>query len=86
MYQVIFSKPALKSLKRIPAEYQIKIKAGSEKLRINPFILDLRKLGPEYNATHRLRIGNYRLFLQIDTTLKVIKIAEIERRTSQTYH
>ncbi len=85
MYQVIFSKQALKSLKRIPTGYQVKIKASSEKLSINPFILDIRKLDPKYNATHRLRIGDYRLFLQIDTASKIIKIAEIERRTTQTY-
>jgi len=33
-----------------------------------------------------VRVGNYRIFLDIDTTAKVILIVDIERRTTQTYH
>ena len=85
MYQIIFSKKALKSLKKIPTEYQIQIKKKSEKLSLDPFSLDIRKLSSDYNATHRLRVGDYRLFLSIDTEAKSIEIDEIERRTTQTY-
>ncbi|OGE64930.1 hypothetical protein A3I48_00770 [Candidatus Daviesbacteria bacterium RIFCSPLOWO2_02_FULL_36_7] len=85
MYQVIFTKKALKSLKKIPVEYQSKIKSASKKLSLNPFDLDIRKLNSSYKATHRLRVGDYRLFLQIDTTLKTIYIADLDRRTTQTY-
>ena len=85
MYQIIFSKKAVKSLKKIPVEYQIQIKKKSEKLSLDPFQLDLRKLSSDYMATHRLRVGDYRLFLSIDTAAKSIEIDEIERRTTQTY-
>ena len=85
MYQIIFSKKALKSLRKIPPEYQIQIKKKSEKLSLDPFSLDIRKLSSDYNATHRLRVGDYRLFLSIDTEAKSIEIAEIDRRTTQTY-
>lgn len=85
MYQVVFSKKALKSLKKIPTDYQIQIKRASEKLAINPFKLDLRKLSSSYRATHRLRVGDYRLFLKINFETKIIEIIEVERRTTQTY-
>lgn len=85
MYQVIFSKKAIKSLKKIPKDYQVKVKTIAIKLNQNPFELDLKKLDSSSEATHRLRIGSYRLFLQIDTTTKIIIIANIKRRTSQTY-
>ena len=85
MFQIIFSKKALKSLKKIPIEYQIQIKRKSEKLSLDPFKLDLRKLSSDYNATHRLRVGDYRLFLSIDIEAKSIEIDEIERRTTQSY-
>jgi mRNA-degrading endonuclease RelE of RelBE toxin-antitoxin system len=86
MYQVIFSKKAIKSLRRIPKEYQIKIKVQSEKLSQDPFSVDLKKLESPYQATHRSRVGPYRLFLQIDTTHKEVIIADIIRRTTQTYY
>lgn len=85
MYQIIFSKKALKSLKKIPLEYQIQIKKKSEKLSLDPFSLDIRKLSSDYNATHRLRVGDYRIFLDIDTTSKTIILVDIDRRTTQTY-
>ncbi len=85
MYQVIFSKKALKSIKKFPSNYQLKIRVVAEKLSVEPFTLDIRKLESSYNASHRLRVGNYRLFLEIDTTLKTVVIIDVEHRTTQTY-
>jgi len=85
VYQVIFSKKALKSIKKFPHDYQFKIRVTAEKLSADPFTLDLRKLSVSYNASHRLRVGDYRLFLGIDTTLKTVIIVDVERRTTQTY-
>ncbi len=86
MYQIVFSKKALKSLKKIPTHYQIQIKKKSQQLSLDPFKLDLRKLSSEYTATHRLRVGDYRLFLKINFESKTVQIDEIERRTTQTYY
>ncbi len=86
MYQITFSKKALKSIKKFPNDYQLKIRVAAEKLNVDPFTLDIRKLESSYTATHRLRVGDYRLFLDIDTTLKTVIIVDVERRTTQTYH
>lgn len=83
-YKVTFSKKAIKALEKFPKDYQVKIKEAANKLVQNPFTLDL-KLMQISDATHRLRVGPYRLFLQIDTTLKEIIVATIKRRTTQTY-
>ena len=64
--------------------YQIKIKDGLNKLSIDPFKMDLVKMDAS-DATHRLRLGAYRVFLQIDTSLKNIIVSTIKRRTTQTY-
>ena len=85
MYKVKFYKKASKSFKKIPREYQTKIKNVADKLSIDPFLLDIKKLNPPNEASHRLRAGAYRLFLDIDTSSKVIIIVDIRRRTSQTY-
>lgn len=86
MYQVIFSKKALKSIKKFPNDYRLKIGVAAEKLSVDPFALDIRKLESSYTSSHRLRVGNYRLFLEIDTTLKTVIIVDVDRRTTQTYH
>lgn len=83
-YKVTFSKKAIKTLEKFPKDYQVKIKEAANKLIQNPFALDL-KLMQTSDATHRLRVGPYRLFLLIDITSKEIIIATIKRRTTQTY-
>ena len=84
MYEVTFSKKAIKVLKKFPKENQLRIKDGVDKLSIDPFKMDLEKIHTS-DATHRLRIGAYRLFLQIDTSIKEIIVSTITRRTTQTY-
>ena len=85
MYKVKFYRKASKSFKKIPREYQTKIKNVADKLSIDPFVLDIKKLNPPNEASHRLRVGAYRLFIDIDSSSKVIIIVDIKRRTSQTY-
>ena len=85
MYQIIFSKKALKFLGKIPRDYQIKIKESIKRLSENPFQMDIKKMHSSSEATHRLRIGSYRIFLCIDSEAKEIIVANIKRRTSQTY-
>lgn len=86
MYQVTFSKNSLKSLKKFPIKDQIRIKNIFNKIAHDPFLLDIKKLDPPHTTTHRIRTGNYRVFLNIETTLKTAYIVDIERRTTQTYH
>jgi len=85
VYKVKFYRKTSKSFKKIPREYQTKIKNVVNKLSIDPFALDIKKLNPPYEASHRLRVGSYRLFLDIDTSSKVIIILDVTRRTTQTY-
>ena len=85
MFQVDFSKNAVKSLKRFPLKDQLRIKKISEKIKQNPFALDIKKLGVPHKTSHRIRSGSYRIFLDIDTTTKIVLIIDIERRTTQTY-
>jgi mRNA-degrading endonuclease RelE of RelBE toxin-antitoxin system len=85
VYQIQLSKKALKSLETFPSDYQIQIKKGVKRLEQDPFSLDIKKM-QQSTATHRLRLGPYRIFLKINTTLKTIIVAKIDRRTTQTYH
>lgn len=69
----------------MPKDYQLKIKKLVKRLETNPFALDIKKLSSNYKATHRVRLGSYRLILDIDLKFKRIFIADILRRTTYTY-
>jgi len=85
VYKVLFSRRAEKSLKKIPKDYQIQVKKSVGRLSQDSFSLDLKKLNPKFLATHRLRLGSYRLFLYINTATKTVIIADIVCRTTKTY-
>lgn len=85
MYQVKIYKKAIKSLEKIPVDYQNKFYKLVGKLKESPFGLDLKKLHQPHYASHRLRVGDYRVFLDINTSTKIVIIIDIERRTTQTY-
>lgn len=85
MYRVRIYKKVVKSLKKFPLEDQTRIKRAFQKIKLDPFSLDIKKLGPPHTTSHRVRIGSYRIFLDIDIEAKIIIIVEVERRTTQTY-
>ncbi|MBZ5551616.1 MAG: type II toxin-antitoxin system RelE/ParE family toxin [Acidobacteriia bacterium] len=75
---------AQKSLGKIPARDQERICAALESMGINPFMGDIARLKGEPNSWRR-RVGNYRIFFDVDPVRRVIDIIEITRRTSTTY-
>ena len=85
MYTVIFSNTSIKSLKKLPKVYQVKIKKLTTKLEKDPFSADIKKLSGDNKATHRIRTGSYKIFLFINDKTKEVFIVDINRRTTQTY-
>lgn len=85
MYKVFLTKYADKSLDKLPKEYQNLFASCIQKLTQDPFSIDIKKLGPSYEATHRIRLGSYRIFLNLNSKSKEIIIYDITRRTSKTY-
>ena len=85
MYQAIFSNKAIKSFRKIPRDYQLKIKGVILKLEDNPYSPGTIKLTGFPAAEYRKRVGDYRILFDIDETKKILIIADIKRRTSTTY-
>ena len=71
-------------LLRFPKKDQIYIAAGLKELATNPYSGDMEKISDEENVWRR-RIGAYRIFYEIISQEKVIRVFRIERRTSKTY-
>lgn len=85
MYQAIFGHRAQKSFKKIPQEYQRKIKEAILKLEGNPFAFGTIKLLGYPIAQYRHRVGDYRILFDIWEEKKILMILDIKRRTSTTY-
>ena len=65
MYQAIFANRAKKSFKKIPRDFQGKIKETILKLEGNPFCFGTIKLLGYPIAQYRHRIGDYRILFDV---------------------
>lgn len=84
MWQVQVIGEAGKQIKKFPRFEQERIRDALDRLRTNPFNLDVIRLGDK-DRTWRLRVGNYRIFFELFQKEKAIFVYDIRRRTSTTY-
>jgi len=85
MYKAVFSRKAEKSFKRIPREYQLRLKDDILELENNPLCCGTIKLINYPIAKYRHRTDDYRILFDIWEEKKVLMILDIQRRTSTTY-
>ena len=83
-WELHLRKRVKKYLSRFSQKDQIYITVGLKKLVINPYSGDIEKISGEENVWRR-RVGAYRIFYEIISQKKVIRVFRIERRTSKTY-
>ncbi|MEK9173587.1 MAG: type II toxin-antitoxin system RelE/ParE family toxin [Patescibacteria group bacterium] len=50
----------------------------------DPYFGDIEKLNREDNSWRR-RVGNYRIFYELDINKKIVFVSDVKRRTSKTY-
>lgn len=77
MYYIVFSDSALKQLKKLDREWQKRILATIERMRIRPENYVKKLVGMPY---YRLRIGDYRAILDIKIDKKEIFVMKIAHR------
>ncbi len=83
-WRVIVAESAQKSLARFPAKDREKIAAALLAMAGDPFSGDTLKLHGLQNRWRR-RVGSYRIFFWVDTTMRIVAVSAIVRRTSKTY-
>ena len=83
-WELRLRKRVKKHLLRFPKKDQIYTAAGLKELATNPYSGDMEKISDEENVWRR-RIGAYRIFYEIISQEKVIRVFRIERRTSKIY-
>ena len=77
MYEFIFSKSAKSFLKKLPAGDSERIITTLKRCRVRPHHFVTKLVGSPY---FRLRVGNYRLILDIQGDKLIILVLEIGKR------
>ena len=77
MYEIIITDKAKKKLEKLPFEIQKRIAAVLERIRIRPFYFVKRLVGEPY---FRLRVGDYRIILEIQENKLIIMIIDLGHR------
>lgn len=71
MVYFIFTKTSEKDFKKLPINIQKRIVAKLKEIKTHPDIFSILKTIFEFEpATHRIRIGNYRLILELKSQEK----------------
>ena len=83
--QIEWRNKARKQLKKLKDRQVIKRILGAvEALEMGQENIDLKPL-VNYEYTHRLRVGNYRVFSNIDEVIEVTFVEEVKKRDERTY-
>ena len=77
MYSVILSNKAENHLKKLDNEIQKRIIASLERIRIRPYAHIKKLVGNPYFS---LRVGDYRVILEIKENQLIIHVIEISHR------
>lgn len=84
MYQIIFESKAENQLKKLDKSIQDRILSSLNRIKIRPFDYDIKRLqGSPY---YRLRVGEYRVILDIQQNKLIIIVVEIGSRKNIYKH
>jgi len=85
MFTILWKRKAQKQLLKISkTETKEAIAAAVEKLTQFPNIQQAKTL-TNHQYGYRLRVGNYRVLFDVDTTVQIIAIEEVKKRDDNTY-
>ena len=76
-YELIFSDAALKQLKKLEKSTQERIISTLERIRIRPQSYVTKLVG---DSVYRLRVGDYRVILDIDEGVFVVLVIKVGHR------
>lgn len=77
MFSIFFSKNAEKQLEKLEEPIKFRIASALERIRVRPFYFVKRLIGCHY---YRLRVGDYRIIMDIKEENLIILVIEIGHR------
>jgi len=84
MYAIEWNKKAYKQLEKTDNKHQQKIVVEVRKLSGWPNCKNVKTL-KNHHYDHRLRVGNYRIFFDVENKVKIIRIEEVKKRDERIY-
>ncbi len=83
-WQLLIARQVARKLKKVPHKDQERIAEALAEMRTSPFQGDIARLKNE-SAAWRRRVGNYRIFFDVDVKELFVNVTDIRRRTTTTY-
>lgn len=77
MFEVKFSKSALKELSKLDKNIQVRVISALERIKIRPYPHIKRLVESQY---FRLRVGDYRVIMKIENDKLLILIIKVKHR------
>ena len=84
MWELRVAKRAGKTIGRAPKHERDRLVAALEQMRTDPLRGDVVRLRHE-RAAFRRRVGDWRLFFDLDWIRTIIDVTDVVRRTTTTY-
>jgi mRNA-degrading endonuclease RelE of RelBE toxin-antitoxin system len=83
-WTVVAGKRAQKVIARAPRHDQERLRTALKEMGSDPFTGDIERLKDE-RAAFRRRVGDWRVFFDVDPERRVVNVSSVERRTTTTY-
>jgi mRNA-degrading endonuclease RelE of RelBE toxin-antitoxin system len=74
----------VKDILKFPNDYRSRIREIINQLPVNPFVGDIQKIKGEKYGWRR-RVGVYRIYFDIVLDENLVRVTNVERRSSKTY-
>ena len=84
LWEIRVAKAAQKSVRRAPRPERERLVRALEEMTHNPFTGDIVRLKDQTTAFRR-RVGDWRIFFDVDPAERVVAVPHIARRTTTTY-
>jgi mRNA-degrading endonuclease RelE of RelBE toxin-antitoxin system len=84
MYKIEWAKRALRQLLKVDLENRNKIVVKVKTLSGWPNCPNIKHL-KNHRYQYRLRAGRFRIFFDVENSVKIIKIEEVKKRDERTY-
>jgi mRNA-degrading endonuclease RelE of RelBE toxin-antitoxin system len=83
-WKLIFSNSARRNLRKLPLDDRRRIDRALDELALDPSQGDVLPLR-NHPAEFRKRVGDYRVFFDLERDERLVRVHDIVRRTSTTY-
>ena len=83
-WMVVLTRPAKKELSKIPSKDLKYIEKALSGMQSDPFLGDVVRLAGLGDSVRR-RVGNWRIFFDVDFDKRMVIVLSVVRRASNTY-